>query len=105
MDMLIGLPPVSSKATHSLGVGVWGKLKAFHARYQMAFFNYGEEEKFRFAQHSIAAGWSPACNCFGLELYALQTVVPNNRGGLSLGMPNFGFSFQLQGLGGWGFQQ
>jgi len=103
MDMLIGFKPSPLKATHSLGLGLWGKLQSFHFRYGMSFFELGE--KFRFAQHSMGAGWTPACNCFGFELHASQTMLLNSRGEYALGMPNFGFSFQLQGLGGWGVQQ
>jgi len=105
VDMLIGFRPSPVKATHSLGVGIWGKVDAFHFRYRASFFELGE--KFRFAQHALAAGWTPACNCFGLELSALQTVALNSRGGYSLsqGMPNISISFHLQGLGGWGIQQ
>ena len=103
MDMLIGAKSQASKVTHSLGLGIWGRLSSLQFRYRVSFFDL--YEKFRFAQHVLAAGWTPACNCFGLELYASQTVVPNARGAYSLGMPNIGVSFQLQGLGGWGVQQ
>jgi len=103
MDMLIGLRPPLSKSTHHLGMGAWGRVESFSFRYQISFFELGE--KFRFAQHSLGIGWIPACNCFGFELYALQTVVLNERGQYGLGMPNIGFSFQLQGLGGWGMQK
>ncbi|MCL2011775.1 MAG: hypothetical protein FWG75_03155 [Cystobacterineae bacterium] len=103
VDMLIGSAPVIGDSTPNLGIGAWAKIEGFRLRYQMSFFHW--YEKFRLAQHLLALGWTPACNCFGLELYALQTAAPNNRGGVSLGMPNFGFSFQLQGIGGWGVRQ
>ncbi|MCL2625458.1 MAG: hypothetical protein FWD46_01395 [Cystobacterineae bacterium] len=101
LDMLIGAQPVASKASPNLEMGVWAKLKGFQFRYQMSFLDI--YEKFRFAQHLLGVKWTPACNCFGFELYAQQTVVPNKHNdGYTLGMPNFGFSFQLQGLGSWG---
>jgi len=100
LDMLIGVQPVDSKASPNLELGVWAKLKGFQFRYQMNFFDiYGG---FRFAQHLLGVKWTPACECFGLELYALQTVAENERGGHTLGMPHFGVSFQLLGLGSWG---
>lgn len=123
LDMLVGTPPPGLAIGNSQSISFGGRVrfKGFGLRYDALFLDQGwphtstQDPKgnwvsgpltnaLTFAQHSVGVSYGPACECWRIEVAAIQRpkLTPTATGPYYGGVPDFGATLTIQNFGTFG---
>lgn len=99
VDLLFGprVPASVVDRSNLLSAGARWQVGAVGLRYDALFLDrlYGADERFSLSQHTLRVSWSPACDCWRLEVFATQRL----RGDGTYGIPDVGATLTISRFG------